>query len=261
MTRSGRDDYPPIASSWNRPDTVAGFARSAPNPALMQFAASEMNAGSERVLDIGCGAGRNIVPLARLGWEAIGVDLSLPMIAAAATRLQDEHLESQLRLVFASMHELPFAARSFDFIIAHGIWNLARSGSEFRMALAEAARVARPRSALFLFTFSRNTLPPDAQPVPNESFVFTQFSGQPQCFLTSAQLVTELGAVGFLSIRQAPSVSSTCRRQEPSKAAARLSSTRASFGVKWKRVKDLRGKPEMSERWMFRLSHQAASRC
>jgi hypothetical protein len=95
------------------------------------------------------------------------------------------------------MHELPFAARSFDFIVASGIWNLARSGSEFRRALAEATRLARPRSALFVFTFSRNTLPPDAQPVSNESFVFTQFSGQPQCFLTAEQLTTELGAIGF----------------------------------------------------------------
>jgi SAM-dependent methyltransferase len=186
-----------MGSSWSRPDTVAGFARSAPNPALMQCAASERDAGSKRLLDIGCGAGRNIVPLARLGWNAIGVDLSLPMIAAAATRVRDEHLETHLRLALAGMHELPFPARSFDFIIAHGIWNLARSGREFRLAVAEAARVARPRSALFVFTFSRNTLPPHAQPVPDESFVFTQFSGQPQCFLTSEELVAELGAVGF----------------------------------------------------------------
>jgi SAM-dependent methyltransferase len=119
------------------------------------------------------------------------------MIAAAATRVRDEHLETRLRLALAGMHELPFPARSFDFIIAHGIWNLARSGREFRLALAEAARVARPGSALFVFTFSRNTLPPDARPVPDESFVFTQFSGQRQCFLTSEELVAELGAVGF----------------------------------------------------------------
>jgi len=96
------------------------------------------------------------------------------------------------------MHELPFAAGSFDLIVAHGIWNLARSGSEFRRALAEAARVARRPSALFVFTFSRNALPPGAQPVVNESFVFTQFSGQPQCFLTAQQLATELAAVGFV---------------------------------------------------------------
>jgi hypothetical protein len=36
-----------------------------------------------------------------------------------------------------------------------------------------------------------------AAPVSGESFVFTEFSGQPQCFLTAEQLVTELGAAGF----------------------------------------------------------------
>jgi hypothetical protein len=50
---------------------------------------------------------------------------------------------------------------------------------------------------LFLFTFSRNTLTPDAEPAPGESFVFTQFSGQPQCFLTEAEIVRELTARGF----------------------------------------------------------------
>jgi hypothetical protein len=50
---------------------------------------------------------------------------------------------------------------------------------------------------LFVFTFSRHTLPADAAPVPGEPFVFTQFSGQPQCFLTEAQLREELAAAGF----------------------------------------------------------------
>ena len=198
MNNPSQDDPdPPADSPWSRPGTVAGFAQSGPNQALLRFAAGEENHAATRLLDIGCGAGRNAVPLARLGWNAIGVDLSRPMIAAAAGRVRDEHLESRLRLVLGAMHELPFPARSFDLIVAHGIWNLARSGGEFRRALAEAARVARTPGALFVFTFSRNTLPPEAQPVANESFVFTQFSGQPQCFLTAEQLLSELGAVGF----------------------------------------------------------------
>jgi hypothetical protein len=95
------------------------------------------------------------------------------------------------------MDAVPAADASCDVVVAHGIWNLARSGAEFRRAVAEAARVARPGAGLFLFTFSRHTLPPDAVPVAGESFVFTAFSGDPQCFLTEAEILEELGRAGF----------------------------------------------------------------
>jgi SAM-dependent methyltransferase len=175
---------------------VAGFVQSPPNEALLDAAADEWRADA-RLLDIGCGAGRNAVPLARAGWDVYGTDLSLPMVTTAAGRMAAADLVGRARVLLAPMDRLPFVSASFDFIVAHGIWNLARSGDEFRGAVAEAARVARPGCALFLFTFSRHTLVPEAEPVPGEAFVFTQFSGQPQCFLTDVQIVSELGAHGF----------------------------------------------------------------
>lgn len=162
----------------------------------MQFAAGERR-GSARVLDIGCGAGRNAVPLARTGWRVCGTDLSLAMVGACAARAAAERVAARLHLLLAPMDALPFASDSFDLIVAHGIWNLARSGDEFRRAVREAARVGRRGCALFVFTFSRHTLPDGATPLPGESFVYTQFSGQPQCFLTGGQLVAELAASGF----------------------------------------------------------------
>jgi hypothetical protein len=48
-----------------------------------------------------------------------------------------------------------------------------------------------------VFTFSRNTLSAAAEPVAGEPFVFTEFSGQPQCFLTESQLVSELLGMGW----------------------------------------------------------------
>jgi SAM-dependent methyltransferase len=102
------------------------------------------------------------------------------------------------------MEHLPIADASIDFVVAHGIWNLARSSAEFRRGVAEAARVAKPGAALFIFTFSRHTLPPDATPLDGEPFVFTQFSGNPQCFLTEAQLVDELRTAGFESDASVP---------------------------------------------------------
>jgi hypothetical protein len=58
--------------------------------------------------------------------------------------------------------------------------------------------VARPGAALFVFTFSRNTFSSDTEPVAGEPFVFTEFSGAPQCFVTDQQLIDELDAAGFV---------------------------------------------------------------
>jgi SAM-dependent methyltransferase len=177
---------------------VAGFASSPPNDVLMGFAAAERERAPEGwALDIGCGAGRNAVPLAGLGWHVVGTDLSAPMLAAATVRAQRASAADRVRLVLTPMDRLPVRNAACDLVIAHGIWNLARSATEFRLAVAEAARVARPRAGLFVFTFSRNTLPPEMRPVPGEPFVFTAFSGQPQCFLTREELVGELAAAGF----------------------------------------------------------------
>jgi SAM-dependent methyltransferase len=119
------------------------------------------------------------------------------MLCAAASRSREERLDDRLHLILAPMESIPARDRSFDLVIAQGIWNLARSGAQFRRALDEAARVAKPGAGLFVFTFSRNTFPSQTEPVAGEPFVFTQFSGAPQCFLTEAQLVAELGRVGF----------------------------------------------------------------
>jgi SAM-dependent methyltransferase len=167
----------PLAGSpWSTPSTVAGFAQSSPNAVLMAFAEHELRrAARGRALDIGCGAGRNAVPLAALGWDVTGIDLSWPMLSAASLRARDESVGGRLHLSLAAMDRLPVRDASIDFVLAHGIWNLARSSGVFRQAVREAARAAMPGAALFVFTFSRNTLPADAEPVAGEPFVFTQF--------------------------------------------------------------------------------------
>ena len=180
---------------WRRPDIVNSFAHAAPNPQLIDYARQRQrrHRGQLRVADIGCGAGRNAVPLTEAGCDVIGLDRSRPMLAAAAAR----HAHGALRLIEAAMHDLPLQDRSIDLIVAHGVWNLARSDQEFREAVAEAGRVAAEGAAAFVFTFSRHTLPVTAAPIEGESVAFTDFSGAPQIFLTLDQLLQEMYAVGF----------------------------------------------------------------
>ena len=194
-----RPTDPLAGSTWSTPGTVAGFLQSPPNTNLVAFAGHELRqGGSNRALDVGCGAGRNALPLAQLGWRVIGLDLSWPMLRAASQRARADRLSDRLRMALAPMDALPVRSASCDLVIAHGIWNLARSAAEFRESVHEAARVAKVGAGLFVFTFSRHTLPPIAEPVQGESFVFTQFSGEPQCFLTREQLVSELRVAGFV---------------------------------------------------------------
>lgn len=189
---------PLAGTNWSAPATVRGFANSPPNAVLMRFAGMEAERSpAGRALDLGCGAGRNAVPLAASGWDVVGLDLSWPMLAAASARGAEAGLGDRLAWALAPMDRIPLTNQSVDLIVAHGIWNLAPSAEVFRRAVAEAARVARPGAGLFVFTFSRNTLPDDVQTVDGQPFVYTQFSGAPQCFLTESQLVEEMARVGF----------------------------------------------------------------
>ena len=176
---------------------VQGFVQSPPNDTLLSFAARERaRCANGIVLDIGCGAARNAVPRAQAGRRVIGTDNSRPMLEAARNRARAAG-PTPLLFVEATMDRLPVADGSADLVVAHGIWNLARSSAEFRAGVREAARIARPGAALFLFTFSRGTLPNDATPEPGETFVFTQFSGDPQVFLRRDEILDELDAAGF----------------------------------------------------------------
>ena len=176
---------------------VHGFVQSPPNDTLLRFAEGErLRLARPLAVDIGCGAARNALPLARAGWRVVGTDNSRPMLDAARDRA-GAAAPNRMLLVEAPMAALPVADASADLVVAHGIWNLARSSREFRLGVSEAARIARPGAGLFLFTFSRDTLPVSAQPVPGERFVFTQFSGDPQCFLTRDEILDELRVAGF----------------------------------------------------------------
>jgi ubiquinone/menaquinone biosynthesis C-methylase UbiE len=181
---------------WERAETVQSFVQSPPNRALLEYAARcREGIPSRRALDLGCGAGRNAIPLAHAGWHVVGVDTSSPMLAAASTRGAEAGVAATF--LRAAMHALPFGDAVFDLVVAHGVWNLARSDAEFGRAVREAARVSRDGAALFVFTFSRHTLAAGAAPLPGQTLTFDQFSGEPQIFVTAKQLLSVLGDAGF----------------------------------------------------------------
>jgi SAM-dependent methyltransferase len=92
-----------------------------------------------RILDAGCGSGRNMVDLARHG-DVTGVELSDASAALARERRAGEVLEG-------SVMEMPFAADSFDLAVSLDvIEHLDDDGG----ALRELRRVVAPGGALLV---------------------------------------------------------------------------------------------------------------
>jgi SAM-dependent methyltransferase len=108
-------------SAWSAPDTVAGFAASAANATLMAFARAELQRGGTCALDLGCGAARNAVPLAKIGWTVTGIDLSRPMLDAAAERGRAAGVADRVRLELAPMGAVPLPDASVDLIVARDL--------------------------------------------------------------------------------------------------------------------------------------------
>lgn len=112
------------AAHWNGPAGEAWVAAQAvldgmfaPIEAALAEAASE--AGARRVLDIGCGTGATTLAVARrLGedGEALGVDISAPMVTHARARAEREGSRARFVVADATTHALPPA--HFDLAVS-----------------------------------------------------------------------------------------------------------------------------------------------
>lgn len=101
------------------------------------------------VLELGCGTGRVLMPLARSGIRVVGLDRSLPMLARAAERRRRLARPRRPGLLRGDMRTLPFAEASFGGVIAaYGLLQSLLDDTDLSVVLGEVRRVLR-RGGLF----------------------------------------------------------------------------------------------------------------
>ncbi len=106
---------PDQATHWNGPAGEAWVEAQALLDGMFRgleaaIAEAAVKAGARRVLDIGCGTGATTLAVARrLGadGEALGVDISAPMVAAARARAEREGSTARFVVADATTHALP----------------------------------------------------------------------------------------------------------------------------------------------------------
>jgi SAM-dependent methyltransferase len=102
------------------------------------------------VLDVGCGAGVEVVRFARGGAQAIGVDLAASAIALTRQNLWQQGLGAELAV--ADGEALPFRADSVDFVYGHGV--VQYTGDDRRL-VAECLRVLKPGGLAMFQVYNR----------------------------------------------------------------------------------------------------------
>jgi ubiquinone/menaquinone biosynthesis C-methylase UbiE len=74
-----------------------------------------------RILEIGCGAGLLSIALARNGHTVDAMDSTAAMLRMTRRNAVHQCLQDRIQLHFADVHALPFAAQTFDVVIAVGV--------------------------------------------------------------------------------------------------------------------------------------------
>jgi SAM-dependent methyltransferase len=113
-------------------------------------------AAGMRVIDAGCGYGRNLVHLLREGCEvfavdadAAGVDHVRQLSASLVTGLPEENFHVGL------IEQMPFPTGFADVTICNAVLHFARDEAHFRAMLTELWRVLKPGGMLFCRLGSR----------------------------------------------------------------------------------------------------------
>jgi ubiquinone/menaquinone biosynthesis C-methylase UbiE len=119
-----------------------------------------------RVLDAGCGEGRNLLYFVRNNFDVWGVDTNAT--ALRLLRLQGKAWSPAFdpeKFIRSNVAELPFPSAAFDAIVCCAVLHFAHDEAHFFRMTDELLRVLKPSGSLFI----RTNASPGENPVPSKA--------------------------------------------------------------------------------------------
>lgn len=148
-----------------------------------------------RVLDAGCGGGRNLVFLMREGFDVCGADSSpaaIESVRTLAARLAPSLPADAFRV--EPVERMSFADASADVVLASAVLHFARDDAHFHAMLAECWRVLRPGGLFFARLASTAGLDGKLQALGDHRFVLPD--GSTRYLVDEARLAAAAAALG-----------------------------------------------------------------
>jgi len=158
---------------WNDPNNIKWFSDQ-PVPDYWAEFFSIKKGSIKKVLDLGCGAGRNTQFLFESGLDVFACDYYEGMVKATRKRLLKLGLDEDVilqRVIKASMLDLPYGDSSFDVVLSNGVFHNVSNLKEMETALKEASRVLRKKCYLCFNLFSSNYIDPSLEKIGGDIFL------------------------------------------------------------------------------------------
>ncbi|WP_162426849.1 class I SAM-dependent methyltransferase [Pontibacter pudoricolor] len=143
-----------------------------------------------KLLDAGCGNGRNVYYLMQAGVKVYGADVS----EAAIQRMQQLAKElaptlPKRNFIVADLEHLPFQNDVFDVVICSAVLHFARSEDHFKTIVEQLWRVLKPGGMLFCRFSTTIGLEGKLQQVEGK---FYHMAHGPVWFLADAEMLNQL---------------------------------------------------------------------
>lgn len=99
----------------------------------------------KKVLDAGCGGGRNLVYFLQNGFEVYGIDPNPEAVAAVQglAQILAPALPSE-NFLLCTAEEMPFADKTFDLVLCNAVLHFAQDSNHFDAMLRSMWRVLKP---------------------------------------------------------------------------------------------------------------------
>lgn len=142
-------------TEWNKILYERCYSREEPDEIAVDFAKILMKKNKPiRVLDLGCGAGRHLILMAKYGFESHGADTSQTGLNMTNSRLKSQKLNAHL--VKCDMKNLPYKASSFDAVLClHAIYH--QKLRQIQQTISEIQRVMKKEGLILINFLSRRT--------------------------------------------------------------------------------------------------------
>ena len=156
-----------------------------------------------KVLDVGCGGGRNLVYFIQNGFEVFGVDPNADAVAQVQllnSELAPANPATNFSVAFAE--DLPFDDSTFDLVISSAVLHFANDSNHFDAMLRSMWRVLKPGGYFFARLASDIGIEKLVAPLGNSRYTLPDGSER---FLVNEQILleytTELGGQLFEPIK------------------------------------------------------------